>query len=100
MAIEQLPSGGVIVTGKDDIRVVALTTLAHAIVLEMKTGMKPTRNFSALRVARHHGVVPDDGTKPQKKKLLRLTVQAIRAAKPGWEPSAHLAAALVEAGIK
>lgn len=95
MAIEE-SNGAIIITGKEDIRVAALLTLAHAIVLEMTTGMKPTRNFSALNVARYHGLVPDDGSKPQKKKLLRLTVQAIREAKPGWEPSEYIAKALTK----
>ncbi|UOK18414.1 hypothetical protein SEA_BRUHMOMENT_98 [Arthrobacter phage BruhMoment] len=95
MAIENMPGGGVIATGKEDIRVVALTSLAYGIVLEMETGMKPTRNFSALRIAQHHGLIPE-GTRPQKKKILRLVVQAIREAKPGWEPSAHLAKALAK----
>jgi hypothetical protein len=88
-------NGAIIVTGKEDIRVTALLTLAHGIVLEMTSGLKPSRNFSALNIARHHGLVKE-GTKPQKKKLLRLTVQAIREAKPGWEPSEYIAKALVK----
>jgi hypothetical protein len=95
MAIESTP-GGIIITGKEDIRVAALTTLAYAIVTEMETGMKPTRNFSALRAAQYHNVPIPEGSRPQKKKLLRLVVQEIRAAKPGWEPSAHLAKALAK----
>jgi hypothetical protein len=95
MAIEQTSDGSVVITGKEDIRIAALTTLAYAIVTEMETGMKPTRNFSALRVAQYHGLIPE-GTRPHKKKILRLVVQAIREAKPGWEPSAHLAKALAK----
>lgn len=95
MAIEQTSSGAVIITGKDDIRVAALTALAYAIVTEMETGMKPTRNFSALRIAQAHGIIPE-GTRPHKKKILRLVVQEIRRCKPGWEPSAHLAKALAK----
>jgi hypothetical protein len=93
MAIEEMPGGGFAITGKADIRIAALTTLAYAIVTEMETGMKPTRNFSALNVARYHGLIPE-GTRPHKKKILKLVVQAIREAKPGWEPSGHLAKAL------
>jgi hypothetical protein len=96
MAIEETSDGSIIITGKADIRVAALTTLAYAIVTQMETGMVPTRNFSALRVALHHNVPIPEGTRPQKKKLLRLVVQEIRAAKPGWEPSAHLAKALAK----
>jgi hypothetical protein len=96
MAIEQTPDGSIVITGKEDIRVAALTTLAYAIVTEMETGMKPTRNFSALRVAQYHNVPIPEGSRPQKKKLLRLVVQEIRAAKPGWEPSARLAKALAK----
>jgi hypothetical protein len=88
MAFEE-SNGAIIVTGKEDIRITALLTLAHGIVLEMETGMKPTRNFSALNIARHHGLIPE-GTRPHKKKILRLVVQEIREAKPGWEPSEHL----------
>jgi hypothetical protein len=94
MAFEE-SNGAIIVTGKEDIRITALLTLAHGIVLEMETGMKPTRNFSALNIARHHGLIPE-GTRPHKKKILRLVVQEIREAKPGWEPSEHLAKALVK----
>jgi hypothetical protein len=96
MAIEEFSDGSMIITGKEDIRVTALLTLAYAIVTEMETGMKPTRNFSALRVAQYHGVRIPEGTRPQKKKLLRLVVQEIRAVKPGWEPSEHLAKALAK----
>lgn len=96
MAIEQTPSGAVVITGADDIRVAALTALAYAIVTEMETGMKPTRNFSALRVALNHNVPIPEGTRPQKKRLLKYVVQAIREAKPGWEPSEMLAKALVK----
>ena len=96
MTIEQTPSGAVVITGKEDIRVAALTTLAYAIVTKMETGMVPTRGFSALRVALYHGVPIPEGTKPQNTKLLRLVVQEIRKAKPQWEPSAHLAKALAK----
>lgn len=92
--IEQTDSGAVIITGADDIRVAALTTLAYAIITEMETGMKPTRNFSALRVALNHNVPIPVGTRPQKKRLLRYVVQEIRSCKPGWEPSGKLAKAL------
>jgi hypothetical protein len=95
MAFEE-SNGAIIVTGKEDIRVAALLALAHGIVLELETGMKPTSRWNALAAARNHGVIPSDGSKPQKKKLLRLTVQAIRAAKPDWEPSEYLSKALAK----
>lgn len=95
MAIDTTADGGIVITGADT-RIVPLVALAHGIVLEMETGMKPTSRWNALTVARNHGVIPDDGSRPRKKKLLRLTVQKIRELKPGWEPSAHLAAALVK----
>jgi hypothetical protein len=95
MAIEETSDGSVVITGKEDIRIAALTALAYAIVTEMETGMKPTRNFSALKVARSHGLIPE-GTRPHKKKILRLVVQEIRRVKPGWEPSEHLAKALTK----
>lgn len=98
MSIDQR-NGAVIITGEDTL-IVPLVALAHGIVLEMNTGMKPTSRWNALAIARNHGVVPNDGSRPQKKKILRLTVQKLRELKPGWEPSAHLAKALVEAGIK
>lgn len=98
MSIEQR-NGAVIVTG-EDARIVPLAALAHGIVLELQTGMKPTSRWNAMVAGHSQGVIPNDGSKPQKKKLLRLTVQKLRELKPGWEPSAHLAKALVEAGIK
>lgn len=95
MAIEQTPDGGVMITGADT-RIVPLVALAHGIILEMETGMKPTSRWNPLTVARNHGVIPNDGSRPQKKKLLRLTVQKIRELKPNWEPSAHIAKALTK----
>lgn len=95
MAIEATPDGGVIITG-DDTRIVPLVALAHGLVLEMETGMKPTSRWNALAVARNHGVIPNDGSRPQKKKLLRLTVQKIRELKPNWEPSEYLSKALTK----
>lgn len=94
MAIEE-SNGAVIVTG-DDTRIVPLVALAHGIVLEMETGMKPTSRWNPLAVARNHGVIPNDGSRPQKKKLLRLTVQKLRELKPEWEPSEHIAKALAK----
>jgi hypothetical protein len=92
--IEQ-SNGAVIITGADT-RIVPLVALAHGLVLQMETGMKPTSRWNPLAVARAHGVIPNDGTKPQKKKLLRLTVQKIRELKPEWEPSEHLSKALTK----
>jgi hypothetical protein len=92
--IEQ-SNGAVIITGADT-RIVPLVALAHGLVLQMETGMKPSRNWNPLAVARNHGVIPDDGSKPQKKKLLRLTVQKLRELKPEWEPSEHIAKALTK----
>jgi hypothetical protein len=92
--IEQ-SNGAVIITGADT-RIVPLVALAHGLVLQMETGMKPSRHWNPLAVARNHGVIPDDGSKPQKKKLLRLTVQKLRELKPEWEPSEHIAKALTK----
>lgn len=96
MAIESTPDGSVIITGAADTRTYALVTLASALALEMTTGLKASRHTNLTAVARAHGVIPDDGTKPQKKKILKLTVQKIREAWPAYEPSTNVAKALVK----
>ena len=86
MAIEELPNGAIVVTG-DDTRTAALVTLAHAITMEMTTDLRMSSRVSLLQVARNHGVVPDDGTRPHKKKLLKLTLAKIKESWPEYAPS-------------
>lgn len=94
MAIENLPGGGQVITGPD-INTFRLLALAHAAALEINTGMKATR-MPLSTMARNCGVIPNDGTRPQKKKILRLTVQALREARPDYEPSELIAKALTK----
>lgn len=95
MAIENIPGGGTMVTGKDDINIVRLLTLAHAAALEINTGMKASR-IPLTTAARNCGVILDDGSRPQKKKILRLTVQELRRLRPDYEPSSLIAKALAK----
>lgn len=95
MAIENIPGGGTMITGKDDIRFFALLQLAHGIALEMNTNLRMSSRISTLQAARNMGLVPE-GRRPQKKALLRLVVQAIRETKPDYEPSGSVAKALAQ----
>ncbi len=94
MAIENLPGGGTIVTG-DDINTFRLLTLIHAAALEVSTGMKASR-MPLSTAAINCGVIPNDGKRPQKKKILRLAVQKMREVRPDYEPSALVAKALTK----
>lgn len=94
MAIENLPSGGTVITG-DDINTFRLLTLAHAAAMEISTGMKSSR-MPLTTAAINCGVIPNDGSRPQKKKILRLTVQKLREVRPDYEPSALIAKALTK----
>lgn len=94
MAIENLPGGGTVVTG-EDINTYRLLALAHAAALEITTGLKATR-MPLTTAARNCGIIPDDGSRPQKKKILRLTVQKLRQIRPDYEPSGTVAKALTK----
>lgn len=94
MAIEELPGGGTVITGPD-ITTFRLLTLAHAAALEISTGLKASR-IPLTQMARNAGVIPADGSRPQKKKILRLTVQQLRQVRPDYEPSALIAKALTK----
>lgn len=94
MAIENMPGGGTSITGPD-IQTFRLLALVHAAALEVSTGMKATR-IPLATAARNCGVIPDDGSRPQKKKILRLTVQKLREVRPDYEPSALVAKALIK----
>ncbi|HCB59156.1 MAG TPA: hypothetical protein DEP82_14875 [Arthrobacter bacterium] len=94
MAIESMPSGGFVVTG-EDISTFRLLALAHAAALEISTGMKASR-VPLATAARNCGVIPNDGSRPQKKKILRLTVQKLREVRPDYEPSSLIAKALAK----
>lgn len=91
MAIEETPSGALVITG-EDIPVYALTTLAHALAFKITTGMEMSR-IPALQGAKNLGVIPKD-KRGNAKTALKLTVQKLRESKPGWEPSGTVAKAL------
>lgn len=94
MAIEELPSGGHVITGAD-IPVFALLTLAHALALEINhPGMKASR-IPALTGAKNLGVIPKD-KRGNKKQALKLTVQKLREVRPDYEPSTLIAKALTK----
>lgn len=92
MTIEELPSGGFIVTGKEDINTFALITLASALALEISTGMKMSR-ISALQGAKNLGVIPAD-KRGNKKQALKATIAKIKQARPDYEPAPTVARAL------
>lgn len=94
MAIESLPGGGTIVTGKEDINTVALTALAHALAFKINTGMEMSR-ISALQGAKNLGIIPKD-KRGNAKAALRLTVDAIKEARPEYVPAGSVAQALVK----
>lgn len=77
----------IIIEGEANIRLAALITLAHALVLEIRTGMRVSSRSNLLHAAISQGVVPNDGSKPRKKSILRLTVAKIKEARPDYEPS-------------
>lgn len=94
MAIEELPGGGTVVTGPDT-RTFQLLALAHAAALEITTGLRASR-LPLTQMARNAGVIPADGSRPQKRKILKLTVQKLRDIRPDYEPSASVAKALIK----
>lgn len=91
MAIEELPSGGVVITGPD-INTYALLSLAHALAFKVTTGREMSR-IPALQGAKNLGVIPQ-GKRGNAKAALKLTVQKIREARPDYEPSGTVAKAL------
>ena len=91
MAIEELPGGGMSVTG-EDIPVFALLALTHALALEINTGMQASR-IPALTAAKNLGIIPKD-KRGNKKVALRLAVQKLREVRPDHEPSSSVAKAL------
>lgn len=93
MAIEETPSGALVITG-EHIPVYALLNLAHALAMEINHGMKLTR-ISGIQGAKNLGVIPKD-KRGNKKQALQLTVQKLRDAQPGYEPSPLIAKALVK----
>lgn len=94
MAIEELPSGGLVITGTEDINTYALLTLASALAFKINTGMEMSR-IPALQGAKNLGIIPKD-KRGNAKTALKLTVQRIREGKPGYEPSGTIAKALAK----
>lgn len=93
MAIEETPSGALVITG-EDIPVYALLTLASALALKVSHGMEMTR-IPALQGAKNLGIIPKD-KRGNAKQALQLTVQKLRDTVPGYEPSATVAKALAK----
>ncbi|QWY82827.1 hypothetical protein PP641_gp087 [Arthrobacter phage SilentRX] len=93
MAIEETPSGALVITG-EDIPTYALLTLASALALKINHNMELTR-ISALQGAKNLGIIPK-GKRGNAKQALQLTVQKLRDTVPGYEPSESVAKALVK----
>lgn len=93
MAIEETPSGAIIITG-DDIPTYALLTLASALALKITSGIEMSR-IPALQGAKNLGIIPKD-KRGNAKAALKLTVQKLRDTVPGYEPPATVAKALVK----
>jgi hypothetical protein len=94
MAIEETPSGALVITG-DDINSYALLHLASALALKISHGIEPSARVSALQGAKNLGIIPPD-KRGNAKQALKLTVQKLRDTIPGYEPSATVAKALVK----
>lgn len=90
--IETTPDGSIIVTGKDDTRLYQLITLAHALALEINTGMKVSRT-SALQGAKNLGIIPAD-KRGNKKAALKATIAKIKESRPDYEPTGSVAKAV------
>jgi hypothetical protein len=84
----------VVIEGADNVKVAALIALAHALVLEISTGMKVSSRTNLLHAAISQGVVPNDGSKPRKKTILRLTVDKIKESWPDYEPNLRMRKAM------
>lgn len=93
MAIEETPSGALVITG-EDINTYALLTLASALALKITHGIEMSR-VPALQGAKNLGIIPAD-KRGNAKQALKLTVQKLRDTVPGYEPSATVAKALVK----
>lgn len=87
MAITQ-NAGGTMVTG-EDIDVLRFMMGLRAVAMEVATGMKPTRGFSALAFAAEYGVKART-----KKAALEGLVEVMKKADPEWEPKGTVARAL------
>ena len=93
MAIEETPSGAIVVTG-EDISTYSLLALAHALAFKVSHGREISR-VPALTGAKNLGIIPKD-KRGNAKAALKLTVQKIREVQPGYEPSGTVAKALVK----
>ena len=79
----------IIIEGKENVRTATLITLAHALALELNTTMRAGR-LSAYDAAKLQGVIPNDssrGTKNNKVKALKKTLEMIKEQYPDYEPS-------------
>lgn len=84
----------VTIEGPENVKVAALISLAHALVLEISTGMKVSNRSNLLHTAINQGVVPNDGSKPRKKSILRMTVAKIQESWPEYEPNLRMRKAM------
>ena len=85
----------IIIEGKDNIRRFTLLQVAHALSLEIVTGMKISHRGSALDAARIQGVIPK-GKRTTKHAALVATVEEIKKLTPDYEPSRSIKLALLK----
>jgi hypothetical protein len=83
----------------DPARITSLIVLASGLAVELRTTLRLSNRRSTLAAARALGIVPE-GTRPQKKALLRLTVEELRRIVPGYEPNPTVRKAMDAAGLK
>jgi hypothetical protein len=79
-------------------RVASLLVLASALAVELTTSLRLSNRTNTLALARGHGLVPE-GRRPQKKALLKLTVDELRRVVPGYEPNPTVRKAMDAAGL-
>lgn len=84
-----------IIEGKENVRKFTLLQVAHALSLEIVTGMKISSRGSALDAARIQGVIPK-GKRTTKHAALVATIDAIKELVPDYEPSASIKRALAK----
>jgi hypothetical protein len=56
MAVENMPGGGTMVTGAEDIAMVRLLAIRSGLGLEIRTGMKMSRGYSPLAILQREGI--------------------------------------------
>lgn len=85
----------VVIEGKENIRRFTLLQVAHALSLEIVTGLRVSSRGSALDAARIQGIIPK-GKRVTKHNALLATIDAIKEITPDYEPSRNIKLALLK----